>query len=171
MLHKNKQTKNREQSLIVCGTPTRKAKAETGFVFCPQRELLERRATKFDAEHAVLHQKLPGKQLVLLMTTLDSKRSLTQLIVLYNFLDVFMVLLTFFPHFKWKEELDWLPRFSLIKSTAGCPGGQRGKNKKISGNNHCPMQRRWWEARVSRSPVVNRVQPATHHKVTRAESR
>lgn len=130
MLHKNKQKtpKTTENNPLLCAAHQLwKQKLKSGILVRPCRELLERTAIKFDAEHTVLHQKLPSKQLVLLMTTLDSERSLTQLIVLYNFQDVFMFLLTFFPHFKLKDELDWWPRFSLIKSTAGCSRGQRGK--------------------------------------------
>lgn len=65
------------------------------------------------------------------MTTLDSERSLTQLIVLYNFQDSVYVPADILSPFQLKDELDWWPRFSLIKSTAGCSGG---KGKKIYNN-------------------------------------
>lgn len=98
-LHKNKQNKIENNPLLCAAHQLWEQKLKTGILFCPCRELLERTAIKFDAEYAVLHQKLPSKQLLLLMTTLDSKRSLTQLIVLYNFQDLFMFLLTFLPPF------------------------------------------------------------------------
>lgn len=91
---------------------------------------METTAIKFDAERAVLNQKLLSKQLVSLMTTLDSERSLTQLIVLYNFQENVYVPADILPPFQLKNELDWWPRFRLIKSTAGCSEGQREKKRK-----------------------------------------
>lgn len=134
MLKKNKQKiqKKLENNPSMCAAHQLwKQKLKTGILFRPCRELLERTAIKFDAERAVLNQKLLSKQLVSLMTTLDSERSLTQLIVLYNFQDSVYVPADILSPFQLKDELDWWPRFSLIKSTAGCSGG---KGKKIYNN-------------------------------------
>lgn len=152
---KKKQTKN---NLSLCAARQLwKQKLKTGILFRPRRELLERTAIKFDAERAVLNQKLPSKQLVSLMTTLDSERSLTQLIVLCNFQDNVYVPADILPPFQLKDELDWWPRFSLIESTAGWSEGQREKKKRKKGSYYSIARRKWWElmARVSWSPVVN----------------
>lgn len=160
---KKKQKKNKklENNPSLCAARQLwKQKLKTGILFSPCRELLERTAIKFDAERAVLNQKLLSKQLVSLMTTLDSERSLTQLIVLYNFQDSVYVLADILPPFQLKDELDWWPRFSLIKSTAGCSWGKGKKKYIITRSYYSITRRRWWElmARVSWSPVVNGVQ-------------